>query len=218
MDCRPGKWDTPKKVDHTPFCSSFGLRIADCGRLARMATPRITRQRSDVRSRDRFMRAGWRHGLVAGYALFLAFVLPFICWGAWATPGHPHSAPHFVFLSPPAAHVHGLETSPQSGFDRTFCGKFAPELAAALAIPPALRDAATQPDAVDESTAAAQSRPDTSLVIGLLLLVLVAWWLPDGRRLLAARLAPGRGPTPFCAPVPTPPPRLLRCAQGTSWA
>lgn len=34
------------------------------------------------------------------YIAYWAFVLPFLCWGAWATPGHPHLHPHFVF-SPP---------------------------------------------------------------------------------------------------------------------
>jgi hypothetical protein len=24
-------------------------------------------------------------------------VLPFICWGSWGVPGHPHPNPHFVF-------------------------------------------------------------------------------------------------------------------------
>jgi hypothetical protein len=33
-------------------------------------------------------------------------VLPFICWGVQATPGHPHARAHFVFLAP-EEHVHG---------------------------------------------------------------------------------------------------------------
>lgn len=37
------------------------------------------------------------HLTMAGY---FAVLLPFICWGALATPGHPHSHPHFVFWSP----------------------------------------------------------------------------------------------------------------------
>lgn len=39
------------------------------------------------------------HLTMAGY---FAVLLPFICWGALATPGHPHSHPHFVFWSPQA--------------------------------------------------------------------------------------------------------------------
>ena len=37
------------------------------------------------------------HLTMTGY---FAVLLPFICWGALATPGHPHSHPHFVFWSP----------------------------------------------------------------------------------------------------------------------
>lgn len=34
------------------------------------------------------------------YALFWGIGLPFICLGAIAEPGHPHTAPHFVFAEP----------------------------------------------------------------------------------------------------------------------
>jgi hypothetical protein len=34
------------------------------------------------------------------YAGYLALLLPFICWGTQATPGHPHAIPHFVFAEP----------------------------------------------------------------------------------------------------------------------
>jgi hypothetical protein len=37
------------------------------------------------------------HLMMAG---IFSLVLPFICWGALATPGHPHGLPHFVFLAP----------------------------------------------------------------------------------------------------------------------
>ncbi len=46
------------------------------------------------------------HLLMAG---LFALVLPFICWGAEITPGHPHSRAHFVFMAPtlvrPDAHT-----------------------------------------------------------------------------------------------------------------
>jgi hypothetical protein len=35
------------------------------------------------------------------YAGLFAFVLPLICWGAQATPGHPHARAHFLFATPP---------------------------------------------------------------------------------------------------------------------
>ena len=39
----------------------------------------------------------WRQGLIGLYAIFLAIVLPFVCWGEVAEPGHAHEASHFVF-------------------------------------------------------------------------------------------------------------------------
>lgn len=55
----------------------------------------------------------WRHPHAAVHLLFAALfglALPFICWGAQATPGHPHARAHFVFLPPelvPGAGDHG---------------------------------------------------------------------------------------------------------------
>jgi hypothetical protein len=39
--------------------------------------------------------------LAAAYTVLLGLVLPFICWGTLATPGHPHRMAHLVFLMPP---------------------------------------------------------------------------------------------------------------------
>ncbi|MBI1298486.1 hypothetical protein GC175_26425 [bacterium] len=53
----------------------------------------------------------WQQCILASYALFFAFVLPFFCWGSAGTPGHPHEHAHFIFTSPEATkdthtHVH----------------------------------------------------------------------------------------------------------------
>lgn len=45
----------------------------------------------------------WQQWVVCAYVLIFGAILPFICWGAWAQPGHPHSRPHFVFLMPELA-------------------------------------------------------------------------------------------------------------------
>ena len=60
------------------------------------------------------MRTPSRRWLQWVHILFTAIfglVLPFICWGAEATPGHAHPRAHFVFLPPPAqsANVIGQE-------------------------------------------------------------------------------------------------------------
>jgi hypothetical protein len=39
------------------------------------------------------------------FAGVLGLVLPFVCWGAQATPGHPHARAHFVFWPPEMAHA-----------------------------------------------------------------------------------------------------------------
>lgn len=43
------------------------------------------------------------HTLHLFYVGVFGLVLPFICWGAQATPGHPHALAHFVFAQPPKA-------------------------------------------------------------------------------------------------------------------
>ncbi|MCB0062242.1 MAG: hypothetical protein KDE19_09010 [Caldilineaceae bacterium] len=43
----------------------------------------------------------WQRFLLLFYAAHFGGLLPFICWGALAMPGHPHAGPHFVFLPPP---------------------------------------------------------------------------------------------------------------------
>jgi hypothetical protein len=45
------------------------------------------------------------------YVFLLGFVLPFICWGTLATPGHPHQMSHFVFLMP-LLRENALQTMP----------------------------------------------------------------------------------------------------------
>lgn len=42
----------------------------------------------------------WVFSLHLFYAALFAVVLPFICFGALGTPGHPHALPHLVFLAP----------------------------------------------------------------------------------------------------------------------
>ncbi len=42
----------------------------------------------------------WQCVLLGLYVILFALVLPFICWGAVAEPGHPHRYPHFVFATP----------------------------------------------------------------------------------------------------------------------
>ena len=54
---------------------------------------------------DRYRLGFWCKFLHLFFAGLYAFVLPTICFGAEATPGHPHARAHFVFVEP-LAEVH----------------------------------------------------------------------------------------------------------------
>ena len=57
----------------------------------------------DKAARPHLFPMRWLRYLHIFYAGVFGLVLPFVCWGAEATPGHPHLRAHFVFL-PPAIH------------------------------------------------------------------------------------------------------------------
>lgn len=106
-------------------------------------------------------------------------ILPWLCWGGWSNPHHPHPNPHFVFGEPPLLdHLHHVHPADLHG-------------------------------SVDDDPLAGVARPDTLLIVLLVLL------LPVGRIIIAphrhhfarrlsmlwARVTP--------LAVPTPPPRLF---------
>ena len=39
--------------------------------------------------------------ILGSLVVLWAGVLPWLCWGAWGSPDHPHPSPHFVFAAPP---------------------------------------------------------------------------------------------------------------------
>lgn len=121
-------------------------------------------------------------------AFLWSLVLPFTCWGTWATPGHAHGGPHFVFTEPPQIHhVH------PPGFQHTF----QPTSSATTTLP------------VQDDLPTGAARP-VGLIGSLLMLVMLGLWqIPSPRRhtQLAARRS--LGTQPIWPTVPTPPPRSL---------
>jgi hypothetical protein len=132
------------------------------------------------------------------YAGLFAFVLPLICWGAQATPGHPHARAHFVFLMPPFAVYPTLAATdsqqPASSSDHTAHG--------------AVNYAEHQAAAKAEQQPVGRSVPS---MLGFSLLLLIG---------LAHTLLPRSGDKPIFAgwitspialsvipTIPTPPPR-----------
>lgn len=66
-----------------------------------MMTPigtRVRREKSD--SHLPRLLLPWQRVLLGFYAALFGLVLPLICWGALAEPGHPHRFRHFVFAAP----------------------------------------------------------------------------------------------------------------------
>jgi len=133
----------------------------------------------------------WQRAVALVYAVLFAAIMPFICWGAWAQPCHPHSRPHFVFWEP----VHALTATAGSGVECT---------------PSALTTHAEHGSAhkgAAPNPIAGQSLPDVTIVL-LLLIVLIAGVLDVFRTRQEARRLTGLlfSIQPILG-VPTPPPR-----------
>jgi hypothetical protein len=151
-----------------------------------------------IRRRRRERRwLGYVNVFLAG---IFGLILPFVCWGAEATPGHAHLRAHFVFMTPDASTGQTFTVYPNAQ---------AAVLAAARSMAEGLHELCTAP--VKSATAnspAGQSTPQT-LAVTLLLLVVF------GALIALLRHHPGAFPERFSAmflfwlplDVATPPPR-----------
>lgn len=71
-----------------------------------MMTPMGGGEQKQKRQRRQARRLrSWQRMLLGFYVAFFALLLPLICWGALAEPGHPHRFPHFVFATPVLAAI-----------------------------------------------------------------------------------------------------------------
>lgn len=138
------------------------------------------------------------HSLHLFYAGLLAFVLPFICWGAQATPGHPHPVAHFVFFKPPQAAAMVVTGLDAASYLATF-GRVD------------LCSSGSTGDfhhRVGETPQLPAGRSAPTLIISLLLLVLASAFLlpsmPPRFSCIVWNVPPPRSLT---LAVPTPPPR-----------
>jgi len=57
-------------------------------------------------TRQRTAQVRWLRLVNYALAGIFGLVMPFVCWGAEATPGHPHGRAHLVFLAPPVVNQH----------------------------------------------------------------------------------------------------------------
>ncbi len=151
----------------------------------------------------------WSKALHLFYAGLYAFVLPLICWGAQATPGHPHAHAHFVFVEPELSAHRVIEGALDHPTDHST------HAAAAHGPHEAQGDQAAEcyhhPHAapVDEPrSAAGRSVPMQLVISGLMLIGAVPFMAPlhENGAGFSVWLAASSA-APFLAPVPTPPPR-----------
>ncbi|GIK72889.1 MAG: hypothetical protein BroJett021_18770 [Chloroflexota bacterium] len=136
-------------------------------------------------------------------AVIFGLILPFICWGAEATPGHPHMRAHFVFLAP-VHNVRHAESNPTNAHDllRATANDLAIGVHDLCARPSAAQSRSTPP--------VSQSTP-LMLAITLLMLAAISIGAAPTRRDDAGFfLRPGSFfPRLLLREVATPPPRLL---------
>lgn len=151
-------------------------------------------------------RAPYLLGTHLALVAFYAFVLPFICFGAMATPGHPHARPHFVFTDPPR--IPEALPSTVSGAEWLLLNA-----GAWLCTPPdgasALSNATTNDAYSTTKSVAGRSAPATLVLFSLLLfhvgqVILLAGLHPKG----FTRTIGGLIPQMPELPPPCPPPRL----------
>lgn len=135
--------------------------------------------------------------ILASLTVIWVGILPWLCWGGWSSPHHPHPSPHFVFAQPP---LYGNGHHEQSNLDHSgldHCVDNHIQLAVSGDI-----------QLHDHETPVGVAHPET-LLIALLSFVMpfnrwgIGVFARHFRRVLA--LLP---PNLLVMVVPTPPPRL----------
>lgn len=187
------------KLFYDLFCrrnSQFGgFRGKLCPMIRSSRLPRMHQHRSSRRL------PCWQRLLLGCYSALFALLLPFICWGALAEPGHPHRTPHFVFADP--APNRPTRSSRNSADDSHGSAH-------------AVATVSTQPAAIcyllADSPVAGRATP-MLLLFTILLLLLVETALSGqiDRAAVVCRLQPLLAQARFIA-VPLPPPRPLSSA------
>ncbi len=129
--------------------------------------------------------------ILASLVILWGGVLPWLCWGGWSSPHHPHTNPHFVFAAPVA------NGTPMDSGQHAHPSPHAH---------PAHHDHAT-PDNL-----AGVARPDT-LLLALLVIIFPSdrmVGVPRLRHFVRVLISAWAHATALL--VPTPPPRLRRLA------
>lgn len=159
-------------------------------------------------------------------AVYWGLVLPFICWGAWATPGHPHSSPHFVFFEPLHAAVQSAPiTTAQlaSLVSRlgSLCSRSVSEPPNAQTTGLAthqhnLTGAQQTAPPITEPASAGQSTPTLAIMLLVILIPLAAMTFLGWRRHVVS-IVQMIFSSDVALPIPTPPPRVFITTPAGCW-
>lgn len=145
--------------------------------------------------------------LLGCYIPLFALVLPFICWGALAEPGHPHRAPHFVFADPLLAKERETDQNADDALALLALAAHRQHVAA-----PAGVGAQPEPSAICQHSAdspvGGRATPTLLLFTILLLVAATEWRLQRWERLHFVRWVCSPLPRLSLCPVLLPPPRL----------
>ncbi len=158
--------------------------------LTRRTVPNKREQRRLHRSLHR-----WQAAFCALYAALFALVMPFLCMGAVAQPGHPHRFPHFVFVDPQLVDTNLLVVN---GQPTSVLGKASHH----LHLPSASHDHAPTP-----TQPAGRAAPTLLLFMILAPLVLNAWGIAPNDQRHFVTLHDQPFPTSISLTIPLPPPR-----------
>lgn len=130
--------------------------------------------------------------ILASLVVIWVGILPWLCWGGWSSPHHPHPSPHFVFAEPSlytnGHHVHS---------NLSHCSDEHIQLGVSGNL-----------QTHDHETPVGAAHPET------LLIALLSFVMPFNRWVIGAfichfkRVLVFRPPNLLVMAVPTPPPRL----------
>jgi hypothetical protein len=150
--------------------------------------------------------------IIVFFALYWVLLLPFICWGAWATPGHPHARPHLVFSPPMTAahgmggHLHGSMSMPNATQDLTKCE--ASEVRTADTVEQLVGAGFNSCEMMPGSSeVAGQSLPSTLATTVFVVVISASLKCDLAPNSMRERVQAPHFPCGFAVPVPTPPPR-----------
>lgn len=129
--------------------------------------------------------------ILASLVVIWVGVLPWLCWGGWSSPHHPHPSPHFVFAEPPLyGNGHHVHSDLEHCADDHLVGASSPM------------------QQHDHETPVGAAHPETLLIVILSFVMPLNRWTSGALLRHFKRTLAMLPPNLLVMVVPTPPPRL----------